>query len=110
MLCLHIPTAVQDGSCGSADLEPPQAPEPSRLCVLAKLCICISGLKCFRRYRTYSREGHDGDLVGNGLIERTIGGAEQLRESALVQKVIGYVSKGAIATLFVMVPYILWPF
>jgi len=26
------------------------------------------------------------------------------------KKVIGYVSKGAIATLFVMVPYILWPF
>ena len=33
------------------NLEPPQAPQPSRLCVLAKLCICISGLKCFRWYR-----------------------------------------------------------
>ncbi len=39
-----------------------------------------------------------------------IGRAEQLRQSVLVQKVIGYVSKGAIATLFVIVPYILWPF
>ena len=56
------------------------------------------------------REGHDGDLVGNGLIEPMIGGPERPRESVLVQKVIGYVSKGAIATLFVMVPYILWPF
>ena len=57
-----------------------------------------------------SRGGHDGDLVGNGSIEPLFGGAERLRESVLVQKVIGYVSKGAIATLFVMVPYILWPF
>lgn len=28
----------------------------------------------------------------------------------VLQKVISYVSKGAVATLFVMGPYILWPF
>lgn len=27
-----------------------------------------------------------------------------------VQKVISFVSAGAVATLFVMVPYIVWPF
>ncbi len=28
----------------------------------------------------------------------------------MMQKVINYVSKGAVTTLFVMVPYIFWPF